>query len=47
MLIAEDYHRKIKVFNLEDNCNFISLLYLSRDPGEIINLGVIKSPIKG
>ncbi len=47
MLIAEDYNRKIKVFNLEDNCNFISLLHLSRNPGDIINLGVITHPMKG
>jgi hypothetical protein len=47
MLIAEDYNRRIKVYNVENNCNFISLLHLSRNPGDIINLGVIKSPIKG
>lgn len=47
MLIAEDHNRKIKVFNLEDNCSFISLLYLSRNPADIINLGVIRHPVKG
>lgn len=43
LAIAEDYGRKIKVYNLHENY-LQTVLHLSRDPRPILNMGIITLP---